>query len=314
MNVVVWGVPSESPVALLLNALRDRNAEVTVLHPRRFAEQTVDVRVEAGELRGRIVDQGRSIDVRTVGGVYVRPIEPELLPELTGLPADHPQRRRARAVFEGLRAFSETAPSAADVRVANRLSSMASNMSKPFQAQTIRRHGFDTPETLLTDDPEEASEFLAAHPGAIYKSASGIRSIVSPFDPDADGERLRRIRWCPVQFQENVRGRDVRVHVIGDETYAAAVTSEATDYRYARAQTGEDATLSAFALPEDIVERCMSLATDLDLPFAGVDLKLADDGRVVCFEVNPSPGYPWYETAAGLPISDAIARWLMAAR
>jgi glutathione synthase/RimK-type ligase-like ATP-grasp enzyme len=75
---------------------------------------------------------------------------------------------------------------------------------------------------------------------------------------------------------------------------------------------GQDAELSAYDLPDELAERCVALASELDLPFAGVDLKLAQDGRVVCFEVNPSPGYSWYETAAGLPISDALARWLAA--
>jgi glutathione synthase/RimK-type ligase-like ATP-grasp enzyme len=57
----------------------------------------------------------------------------------------------------------------------------------------------------------------------------------------------------------------------------------------------------------------VALAAALDLPFAGIDLKLAADQRVVCFEVNPSPGFSWYESAAGLPISQAVACWLLGA-
>jgi glutathione synthase/RimK-type ligase-like ATP-grasp enzyme len=57
----------------------------------------------------------------------------------------------------------------------------------------------------------------------------------------------------------------------------------------------------------------VALAAALDLPFAGVDLKLAADQRVICFEVNPSPGFSWYESATGLPISRAVARWLLRA-
>ncbi|MGI8418262.1 MAG: ATP-grasp domain-containing protein, partial [Nakamurella sp.] len=125
--------------------------------------------------------------------------------------------------------------------------------------------------------------------------------------------RLDRLRWCPVQFQERIDGPDVRVHVVGDEVYAAIVQTTAVDYRYARAQVGADARLQPYRLPDVWARRCVSLAAELALPFAGIDLKMAADGRVVCFEANPSPGYPWYEAEAGLPISDAVARWLVAA-
>lgn len=313
MSVIVWGVPTESPVALLLDALERQGTDAVLLHPRRFASQTVEVSLTSGGVTGSVLVDGRSLPLDEVSGVYVRCVEPELLPELSGLTADHPDRHRAAGVYSALTAFTEAAPGFSGCRVASRLSSMASNMSKPYQAQRIQKAGFDTPETLLTDDPEQAAAFVDAHPGAIFKSASGVRSVVREFDPATDVERLGRIRWCPVQFQENVRGRDVRVHVVGDEAYAAIVDSDATDYRYARAQVGRDAELARFDLPDELAQRCIDLATSLDLPFAGVDLKLAHDGRVVCFEVNPSPGYPWYESAAELPISDALARWLAAA-
>ena len=48
----------------------------------------------------------------------------------------------------------------------------------------------------------------------------------------------------------------------------------------------------------------------LDLPFCGVDLRQRPDDSWVCFEVNPSPGYSWYESAADLPISNQLVMWL----
>jgi glutathione synthase/RimK-type ligase-like ATP-grasp enzyme len=100
--------------------------------------------------------------------------------------------------------------------------------------------------------------------------------------------------------------------VVGDEVYAARVESAAVDYRYARMQVGADARLRGCRLDDDVAARCVALAAALDLPFAGIDLKLPPDGRVVCFEVNPSPGFSWYESETGLPIARAVARWLTA--
>lgn len=36
---------------------------------------------------------------------------------------------------------------------------------------------------------------------------------------------------------------------------------------------------------------------------------LADDGQTYCFEVNPSPGFSWYEDATSQPIARTLARW-----
>ncbi|MFC7543867.1 hypothetical protein ACFQU2_36610 [Siccirubricoccus deserti] len=46
---------------------------------------------------------------------------------------------------------------------------------------------------------------------------------------------------------------------------------------------------------------------------AGIDLKRRRDGSWVCFEVNPSPGFSWFEAATGQPIAAAIAALLASA-
>ena len=56
--------------------------------------------------------------------------------------------------------------------------------------------------------------------------------------------------------------------------------------------------------------RCIRLTERLRLPFAGLDLRRAPDGRFVCFEVNPSPAFSFYEAHTGLPIANAVARYL----
>jgi glutathione synthase/RimK-type ligase-like ATP-grasp enzyme len=197
-------------------------------------------------------------------------------------------------------------------RVMNRIGPMGSNFSKPYQAQTIIKHGFRTPETLITNDPELVREFIARYNKIIYKSMSGVRSIVQIMTEE-DMSRLARIRWCPVQFQAFVPGRNVRVHTIGNRVFATGITTDATDYRYASRQVGDSADLQPVELSEAVTEQCLQLAADLDLPFAGIDLKITLDGDVYCFEVNPSPAYSYYESHTGQPISQAIVHYLTAA-
>jgi glutathione synthase/RimK-type ligase-like ATP-grasp enzyme len=71
--------------------------------------------------------------------------------------------------------------------------------------------------------------------------------------------------------------------------------------------------MAAEVLDPQVEEACIRLARRLDLLFAGIDLKITPDGEVYCFEVNPSPGFNFYELGTGQPISLALADLLHAA-
>ncbi|MFF3456799.1 RimK family alpha-L-glutamate ligase [Streptomyces sp. NPDC002730] len=185
---------------------------------------------------------------------------------------------------------------------------MASNASKPYQAQLIARFGFLVPDTLITSDPDEVRLFRERHGRVVYKSVSGIRSVVRELTA-ADEPRLHLVRGLPTQFQAYVPGHDIRVHVVGRQTYAAQVTSGAIDYRYSVGDGGQT-SLSRADLPDAVARRCVRLAAMLGLPFAGIDLRRRPDGSWVCFEVNTMPAYSYYEARAGLPISAALVRLL----
>ena len=59
-----------------------------------------------------------------------------------------------------------------------------------------------------------------------------------------------------------------------------------------------------------LAKRCLKLAQASGLAFAGIDLKLTSNGRVYCFEVNPSPAFSYCETNTGQPIAEAIVSYL----
>jgi glutathione synthase/RimK-type ligase-like ATP-grasp enzyme len=186
---------------------------------------------------------------------------------------------------------------------------MRSNGSKPFQAQLIARHGFRVLETLVTNEPVEVIDFARAHGRLIYKSVSGIRSIVRELDVAAD---LDRIRGLATQFQALIDGDDVRVHVVGDDVFATAVHTEAVDYRYA-ARDGREVEHHAVQLDAETAARCVALARALDLPLCGIDLRRTTSGDYVCFEVNPMPAFSYYQGLTGQPIARSVVSALAAA-
>ena len=303
--ILLCGITSETPLALVKERLDQRQAPYVFFSQRQFQQMELFFDVTDGEVTGELTIAGRRYPLEYFTGVYTRLMDDQNLPELRREPLDSPLRRRARALHDALMRWYEIAP----IRVVNRTAPMGSNFSKPYQSQPIVAQGFRTPETLITNDPDLVREFHATHKKVIYKSMSGVRSIVQTMN-DEDFARLDRIRSCPVQFQAFVEGRNVRVHTIDAQVFATAITTDATDYRYAHKQGSDYAELEAIELPDDLSERCLRLSSALDLPFAGIDLKITPDEEVYCFEVNPSPAFSYYENSTGQPISEALARYL----
>lgn len=306
--ILLFGIPSETSLAIVADALERAGAPHIVVSQRHVRELAMTVTAGDEGLSGRLTGPGYSVDLDDVTGVYLRLMDDRRLPELEGEPPDSPVRAASRAFHDMVGQWADVA----QARVVNRYEAMGSNFSKPYQSQLIRGYGFDVPETLITNDPDAVRRFRADHGPLIYKSISGERSIVAMLEDD--DERLERIRWCPVQFQAFVGGPNVRVHTVGEEVFATRIETDAVDYRYASRQTGVAPGFEPYELPEELAERCVRLAQGLGLDVAGLDLKLPPDGRVVCLEVNPSPVFSYYELNTGQPIADAVARLLAEAQ
>jgi RimK-like ATP-grasp domain len=301
---LLCGIPSETPLAMVHERLDSLGAPYVWFNQRAWDRMDLHFQVASGHVTGLLQVEGRSYRLEDFSGVYLRLMDDQLLPDLQREPPGSARSLRCRALHAALASWSEITPA----RVLNRLTAMASNGSKPYQSQLIRAQGLAVPETLITNDPERVRDFRRRHGKVIYKSLSGVRSIVQLLD-DGDDARLDAIRWCATQFQAFVEGTNVRVHVIAGEVFATAALTEATDYRYAYRQ-GSSARLEPFDLPDELADRCVRLAHALRLEFAGIDLKLTPDGRAFCFEVNPSPAFSFYEGHTGQPIAAAVARSL----
>jgi glutathione synthase/RimK-type ligase-like ATP-grasp enzyme len=87
---------------------------------------------------------------------------------------------------------------------------------------------------------------------------------------------------------------------------------ESESYRYANIEGGR-AKLTAIDLPEDVTGKCVRLATDLGLEFAGIDLFRSVDAEYYCFEVNPQPAFSFFDHQSGQPIARAVADYLAGA-
>ncbi len=294
-------IGSDSPCELLVQALRHQGAQPMWLRAEADAGQLPRPTLAAGLLHGSFVHQGRLHPLEEIQGLYLRPFG--------RVTADTPsaERRQQQLWCQAWAELGELFHGT----VVNRVSAMGSNASKPFQQRLLAALGFAVPPSLLSNDPQEVLAFEAEQGPLIYKSASGVRSIVRELDAQAR-DRLDRLKHCPTLFQKRLQGSNIRVHVVGQEVYATEIEAEVVDYRYASRQ-GSDAQLRPTTLEPGTRERCLRASQALGLPFVGLDLMLADDGRTYCFEANPSPGYSFFEDATGQDISGALARLLRGA-
>jgi glutathione synthase/RimK-type ligase-like ATP-grasp enzyme len=305
--ILLWGLTGDGPFDAVCAALHRRGARVTLVDQRRILETGVELTLDA-QFHATVTVAGHRLPLDEARSAYWRTYDLRRLPAVIAADVDGAAVRAAGAVEEALVVWLEMTAAC----VVNRPSDMASNGSKPYQMEILRAHGFAVPSTLITTEPDEVRRFWTDSGAVIYKSVSGMRSVVSRLK-DSHVERLQDVVWCPTQFQQFVPGRDHRVHVVGDDVFACEVISDAEDYRYA-ALRGDPPELRAVALPGEVAERCVALTRALRLPLAGIDLRRAPDGRWFCFEVNPSPGFTYYEAHTGQPIADAIASYLVTAR
>lgn len=310
--ILLAGIPSEPPLALAIAAAEAAGVPHVVFNQRHAAHTELSLDVRGGAATGALWLWEREYPLAGFAGVYTRLVDSDALPEHRprGRRPPDPRRVAHSAFLHGaLDDWLELAADAAACRVVNPPSATASNGSKPYQAQRIAEAGLAVPETLVTNDPAEARRFAREYGRVIYKSTSGVRSVVRELGPDRSDAALARVRHLPTQFQQYVGGTNVRVHVVGAAVFATEVRTAAVDYRYAH-HDGQEVAMAAAALPGDVAARCVELSRRLALPLCGIDLKRSDDGTYYCFEVNPSPAYSYYQEHTGQPIAEALVRYL----
>jgi glutathione synthase/RimK-type ligase-like ATP-grasp enzyme len=303
--IVLWGIHGDEPMDLVRAAL-DRLRQSYVLVDQQAVGLT-SLNMKVGKtVSGWIKTRSFVIDLESVTAVYLRPYDSRQMSVVQREPEGSPIWRHALNLEDAMLTWIEITPAL----VVNRPTVTISNNSKPYQAKLIQAAGLRVPDTLVTTDAEAVREFWQLHGEIIYKSVSGVRSIVSRLGED-HRSRLATVANCPTQFQEFIPGNDWRVHVVGDKVFSCEVLSDADDYRYP-GRSGETVQIMARELSEELKNDCLRLSKMLRLPVCGIDLRCTPQGDWYCFEVNPSPGFSFYEQATGQPIADAIARFLAA--
>lgn len=189
---------------------------------------------------------------------------------------------------------------------------------KAYQLKLAAALGLKIPQTLITNDPKSAAAFIDAQgaAGTIYKSFSATEKAWRETRLLRPEERvhLDSVRFAPVIFQEHIRADiDLRITVIGETIFAAAIRSGETDYHVDFRMTMHEAPISEHSLPVEVVAKLKAFMAALGIVYGAIDMRLTPTGDYVFLEVNPAGQWQFIEDRTGQPITAALADCLLKA-
>ena len=197
---------------------------------------------------------------------------------------------------------------------------------KLWQLEAAAQLGFCVPKTLVTSSPQAAKEFVRRTGPTITKTV-GVRYFIDDdgnprvvltrkVDPNEDFDGLN---LAPTFFQQALDvAEDIRVTVVGDKVFAAAIrgslvddpSSPVRDWRMANFDEHMD--IRAFDLPKKLAKQCADHVRAMGLSYGAIDLILDKKGVFWFLEDNPDGQWLFIENVTRQPISQAVAELLAA--
>ncbi|MFP7655632.1 MvdC/MvdD family ATP grasp protein [Chryseobacterium proteolyticum] len=156
--------------------------------------------------------------------------------------------------------------------------------SKEEQLKIADKIGFKIPETCITNNPEEARNFILKHQNVIGKMQSGfaiyedgVESVVFTNVIKEDKlDDLDSLLYCPMQFQKKIeKKRELRVTAVGQDVYAFEIDSQ--QFEDAKVDWRKDGVnlIDKWVrtdLPKDIEAKVLELLDVYNVDYGAMDI------------------------------------------
>jgi glutathione synthase/RimK-type ligase-like ATP-grasp enzyme len=194
---------------------------------------------------------------------------------------------------------------------------------KALQLVAASRAGLKIPHTLITNDPERATPFVAAMGDAecavkpllavgVTDEEGGFRMPLTTMLPR--GHSLESVAHAPTILQPYVeKAFELRCVVIGERIFAAKMDTQANEKSRIDSRGG-DPDHEIFQLPDEVEASLHRVMDSFGLNFASLDMIVTPDGEFVFLELNPNGQWLWIEYELGLPLVASMADLLMSSR
>jgi glutathione synthase/RimK-type ligase-like ATP-grasp enzyme len=315
--IVVLTQPKDPTVDVVQDRLVELGQPVVRLDTGTFPHETqLTSRWQDGRLATVLHAGGDDIDVSSLRSIwYRRPGEFGFVPSMT-------PNTRAFATAEARQAFSGALLTSPATWM-NRPDAESVASLKMLQLEIAARRGLTIPETLVTNDPDQARAFLGSEgPGeeTIYKRLAAMLlwtedQRLTAFETEkvdpAARERLDAVAVTPCLFQRYVpKQYEIRATVVSGQVIAARVDSQESSSAAVDWRADPDLAWHPYTLPPDVEQAVIDVVDDLGLLFGAVDLIRRPDGGYTFLEVNPSGQWAWFDDEITFRIRDAIVQLL----
>ncbi|MFC4470902.1 ATP-grasp ribosomal peptide maturase [Streptomyces xiangluensis] len=304
--VLVATEPNDVTADMVITHLNRLGVPVVRLNPTDIGtDLTVSARFGTcpASVTGQVRTPSRTADLQRVRAVYWRrPVWPAF-EQLDGDDA----RFAAAQVRYGL---GGTIYALQDCMWVNHPLRNAAADYKPAQLAAAHRLGLRVPPTLVTNDPDEARQFIREHGLVIHKTLRW-----TPYQRDGIGltswaeqvgteELDDTVRVTPHLFQARVdKVADLRVLIVGRRIFAVRIDSGLLDWR----KDYSELTYSVADLPDRLENALFAYLDHFDLVSGSFDLAVDCEGEAHWLELNPNGQWGWLEENTGLEMAAAFA-------
>ncbi|MGE8555905.1 MvdD family ATP-grasp ribosomal peptide maturase [Chryseobacterium jejuense] len=192
--------------------------------------------------------------------------------------------------------------------------------SKEEQLKIAQKIGLSIPETCLTNNPEEARQFILKHQNVVAKMQTGfaiyedgVESVVFTNVVSEDKlEELDSLLYCPMQFQKMIqKKKELRVTIVGRDIYAFEVDSQ--QFEDAKVDWRKDGVnlLDKWVqteLPADVEEKLLELLDIYNVDYGAIDIIVSPEDEYYFIEINAAGEFFWLDKLTeGNLISKSIA-------
>lgn len=309
--ILVISTPSDLHASAVLEELTRLSASAVLLDLSAFPQHmqlSMGYDVKASFRFMLTLPDGRILNLQDCHGVWWRRPQPFVLhPTLT-----QPTHRQF-ALGESHEAFTGLWQ-ALDAVWINHPSKDEIAHRKAYQLKVAGEIGFNIPKTLISNDPAAVRAFIETQgQEVIYKSFSATEREwrETRLLKAEETALLENVQYAPVIFQEYIEAiYDLRITVIGDTIFPAAIYSQETTYKVDFRMDIAHARIEAVSLPEEVEAKIHALMRHLGLVYGAIDMRLTPGGRYVFLEINPAGQWLFIEERSGQPITEHFARVL----
>ncbi|MCF2219801.1 MvdD family ATP-grasp ribosomal peptide maturase [Chryseobacterium sp. PS-8] len=192
--------------------------------------------------------------------------------------------------------------------------------SKEEQLKIAHKIGLKIPESCLTNNPEEAKQFIVKHKNVVAKMQTGfaiyedgVESVVFTNVVKEDKlEELDTLLYCPMQFQKKIeKKKELRITIVGREVYAFEIDSQQSEA--AKIDWRKDGVnlidkWIPAELPTDIEAKLLELLDVYNIDYGAIDMIVSPEDKYYFIEINCAGEFFWLDNLTeGNLISKSIA-------